>query len=81
MVFVFGQPTFGLGMMAVAPWITFLNLQDYWRWIGFMQEIPKKSLHNDLVFIGVQAVAFAGLFLTGQNPCLGRYQLGVWELR
>ena len=41
------------------------DLQDYWRWIGFMQGKPKKSLENDLVFNAVQALAFGGVFLAG----------------
>ncbi len=62
-----GEPTFGTGMLAVAPWIVVLDLQDYWRWIGFMQGTPKKSLHNDLLFNTVQALAFAVVLLTGQH--------------
>ena len=42
-----------------------LDLQDYWRWIGFMQGQPRKSLMNDLVFNAVQALAFAAIFLAG----------------
>ena len=62
-----GQVTFGEGMLAVAPWIVVLDLQDYWRWIGFMQGTPKKSLHNDLLFNAVQAMAFAVVFVSGQH--------------
>ncbi len=60
-----GQVTFGVGMLAVAPWIVVLDLQDYWRWIGFMQGNPKKSLANDLVFNAVQGLAFGAVFLAG----------------
>lgn len=62
---IVGQVTFGEGMLAVAPWIVALDLQDYWRWIGFMQGNPKKSLVNDLVFNAVQALAFGAVFLAG----------------
>ena len=31
-----GQHTFGIGLLSVAPWLVVLDLQDYWRWIGFM---------------------------------------------
>ena len=65
--YLVGQPTFGAGMLAVAPWIIVLDLQDYWRWIGFMQGTPKKSLHNDILFNIVQALAFAVVLLTGQH--------------
>ena len=62
-----GQRAFGVGLLAVAPWLTLLNLQDYWRWIGFMQATPRKSLMNDIVFNTVQAIAFLAIFLAGQN--------------
>jgi O-antigen/teichoic acid export membrane protein len=60
-----GQTTFGVGLLAVAPWVIFLDLQDYWRWIGFMQGTPKKSLMNDLLFNAVQALAFGAVFFMG----------------
>ncbi len=60
-----GQHTFGVGLLAVAPWILVLNLQDYWRMVGFMQAKPKKSLHNDLVFNAVQAIAFGAILFVG----------------
>jgi O-antigen/teichoic acid export membrane protein len=64
---VCGQRTFGTGMLAIAPWVIALDLQDYWRWIGFMQGVPRKSLYNDLVFNAVQALAFGFVFLSGQH--------------
>ena len=60
---VVGQHTFGVGLLSVAPWVVMLDLQDYWRWIGFMQGKPKKSLMNDLLFNAVQALAFGVVFL------------------
>lgn len=62
---VVGQHTFGVGLLSVAPWVLVLDLQDYWRWIGFMQGKPRKSLMNDLLFNAVQAAAFAAVFLAG----------------
>ena len=62
---VVGQHTFGVGLLSVAPWVVMLNLQDYWRWIGFMQGKPKKSLVNDLLFNAVQALAFGVVFVAG----------------
>ena len=62
---VVGQHTFGIGMLAVAPWVIVLDLQDYWRWIGFMEGNPRKSLMNDLLFNAVQALAFGAIFLAG----------------
>ena len=62
---VVGQHTFGVGLLSVAPWVLVLDLQDYWRWIGFIQGTPRKSLMNDLLFNAVQALAFAAVFLAG----------------
>ena len=62
---VVGQHTFGVGLLSVAPWVLVLDLQDYWRWIGFMQGTPRKSLMNDLLFNAVQALAFGAVFLAG----------------
>jgi O-antigen/teichoic acid export membrane protein len=61
--FILGQHTFGVGLLSLAPWVVVLDLQDYWRQIGFMQAKPKKSLHNDLMFNAVQAMAFAAVFV------------------
>ena len=58
-----GQRSFGISQLAVAPWITFLLLQDYWRWIGFMQAKPGKALANDVVFDLVQIAGFAFLLV------------------
>ena len=49
----------------MAPWVLVLDLQDYWRQVGFMQANPKKSLHNDLVFNAAQAMAVGAIFLLG----------------
>ena len=54
-----------MGLLSVAPWVVVLDLQDYWRWIGFMQGTPRKSLMNDLLFNAVQALAFGVVFLAG----------------
>jgi O-antigen/teichoic acid export membrane protein len=62
---VVGQHTFGVGLLSVAPWILVLDLQDYWRQIGFLQGTPRKSLMNDLLFNAVQALAFGAVFLAG----------------
>ena len=55
---VLGLEAFGNGVLAVAPWIVFLDIQDFWRWIGFMQGKPGKSLANDVFFTVIQTVAF-----------------------
>jgi O-antigen/teichoic acid export membrane protein len=64
---VVGQHTFAIGLLSVAPWIIVLDLQDYWRWIGFSQGTPRKSLVNDLLFNAVQALAFGVVFVTGSH--------------
>jgi len=62
-----GWRTFGVGMLALAPWVPALNLQDYWRWIGFMQRRPDMSLANDAIFDVGQAAGFIVLFATGTH--------------
>ncbi|HMK62475.1 MAG TPA: hypothetical protein VK386_02555 [Acidimicrobiales bacterium] len=59
------QHIFGLSMLTVAPWLPFLVVQDYWRWIGFMQRRPGKALANDTVFNCVQAAGFAAVAMGG----------------
>jgi len=60
-----GQHAYGVGFMAIAPWLPFLLTQDYWRWVGFMKADPAKSLLNDLLFLVVQTAMFAMLLALG----------------
>jgi O-antigen/teichoic acid export membrane protein len=62
-----GLRTFGLALLALVPWVTFLNLQDYWRWIGFMQGRPGKSLANDAMFDLAMAIALVFVVVSGQH--------------
>jgi O-antigen/teichoic acid export membrane protein len=62
-----GARDFGVAMLAVAPWITFLNLQDYWRWLGFMHGKPQKSLLNDAVFDVGEAAALTLVALSARH--------------
>jgi O-antigen/teichoic acid export membrane protein len=62
-----GLTSFGMGMLALAPWVVFLDLQDYWRWVAFMKGKPAKALSNDVVFTVVQAFAFAFVFVAGMH--------------
>ncbi len=62
---IVGQHSFGIGLLSVAPWVLALNLQDYWRQMGFLVGNPRKSLMNDLVFDAVQALTFGAIFLAG----------------
>jgi O-antigen/teichoic acid export membrane protein len=61
----FGEHEFGIILLALAPWLPLLLIQDYWRWVGFMQGRPAKALANDVVFNLVQVATFAVLFLGG----------------
>lgn len=58
-----GQGGYGTAMLAIAPWLPLLLLQDYWRWIGFMSRRPGQSLLNDTIFNCVQGAAFGAIFL------------------
>jgi O-antigen/teichoic acid export membrane protein len=60
-----GGHTFGLALVALAPWLPFLLIQDYWRWVGFMQARPGRALANDILFDCVQVAAFGGLVILG----------------
>jgi O-antigen/teichoic acid export membrane protein len=75
---VVGQHTFGVGLLSVAPWVLVLVLQDYWRMIGFMESTPKKSLHNDLVFNAVQAMAFGVILAVGLHSVFA--VISAWGL-
>ncbi len=57
------QHTFGYAMVVLAPWLPFLVVQDYWRWVWFMSRRPGRALVNDAVFNSVQASAFATVFV------------------
>jgi len=58
------QHTFGIAMVALAPWLPLLVVQDYWRWAGFMRARPGSALANDTVFNCVQGAAFGFLIVT-----------------
>jgi len=75
---VVGQDTFGVGLLSVAPWVIMLDLQDYWRFIGFMQGNPKKSLVNDLLFNAVQALAFGIVLIAGLHSVFA--VIAAWGL-
>ena len=66
-VYSFGERTLGLGLLGIAPWLVFLLVQDYWRWVGFMQGAPGKSLVNDVVFIVSQVLVYVAFVLTGNE--------------
>lgn len=87
-----GQRTFGLALLAVAPWLPALVVQDFWRWIGFMTAQPINALVNDLVVDVVQVGAFVSVFLggfRGSVPIIAAWGVassagavyGVWQYR
>jgi O-antigen/teichoic acid export membrane protein len=71
-----GQHAYGVAFLALAPWLPFLLVQDYWRWVGFMKGEPEKALVNDVVFDVVQAGAFGLLFVVGLRSSV--LAIGAW---
>ncbi|HXW78252.1 MAG TPA: oligosaccharide flippase family protein [Acidimicrobiales bacterium] len=74
------QGTFGFALLVLAPWLPFLLVQDYWRWIGFMTRRPGMALANDTVFNVFQATAFAAVFVFGvhnEAALIGSWGLGA----
>ncbi|MGP8149123.1 MAG: hypothetical protein ACLPXU_00250 [Acidimicrobiales bacterium] len=71
-----GQHAFGLGLVAVAPWLPFLVVQDFWRWMGYMQRKPGKALANDTVFNVAFGVCFLALHLAGSRSLV--LVIGSW---
>ena len=72
-----GEHTFGLGMLAIAPWLPVLVVQDYWRWVGFMSQRPGRALANDTVFNCVQGAAFTLVLRRLENPGIASAGLSV----
>jgi glycosyltransferase involved in cell wall biosynthesis/O-antigen/teichoic acid export membrane protein len=73
-----GQHAYGIGFMAIAPWLPFLLAQDYWRWVGFMKARPGQSLANDSLFLAIQVAAFAFLYALGIRSTV--LAIGAWGL-
>lgn len=73
-----GQHAYGVSFLALAPWLPFLLLQDYWRWVAFMKATPEKALVNDVVFDVVQGGMFAALFLAGLRSSV--LAIGAWGI-
>jgi len=73
-----GQETFGYDFLAIAPWLPFLIIQDYWRWVGFMASQPGKALANDVVFDLVQFLCFG--LLIGFGARSSALAISAWGL-
>ncbi len=71
-----GQDAYGVSFVALAPWLPFLLVQDYWRWVAFMKAAPGRALANDVVFDVVQAGAFGILFILGVRSSV--LAIGAW---
>ena len=69
---------FGIAMLALAPWLPALAVQDYWRWIGFLTRHPGKSLANDMVFNCAMAVALGIVFVADIHSIAA--VVGAWGL-
>ena len=73
-----GLHAFGIALLTLAPFLPFLLVQDYWRWVGFMQARPERSLVNDAVFNCVQAFGIGALILAGlRSPSVAIVAWGV----
>lgn len=65
-------------MLALAPWLVFLVLQDYWRAMAFRARQPRLALLNDVVFTAVQVVAIVAFIALGwRSPA---YVITAWGL-
>ena len=73
-----GQRAYGTAFLALAPWLPFLLVQDYWRWVGFMKARPGQALANDVLFDAVQALAFVLLLAVGVRSSV--LALGAWGI-
>lgn len=65
LIAISGAHAFGVALLTLAPFLPFLLVQDYWRWVGFMQARPGRSLANDAVYNCVQALGIALLIVAG----------------
>ena len=73
-----GLHSFGVALITLAPFLPFLLVQDYWRWVGFMQARPDRSLMNDAVFNCVQAFGVGALIVGGlRSPSVAIVAWGV----
>jgi len=73
-----GQGLVSTAVLALAPWLPLLVVQDYWRWVGFMRLQPERALLNDTVFNCVQVAAFVAVFV--QHSHSVAVLIGAWGL-
>lgn len=75
-----GSPVFARALLALAPWVPALLVQDYWRWVGFMTRRPGLSLANDVVFDCFQGSAFVAVLVCHDSSIwllVGSWGLGA----
>jgi O-antigen/teichoic acid export membrane protein len=70
LLWVVGSSTLGWVLVALAPWLPVLLVQDLWRWVGFMRGQPARSLVNDIAFTVTQ-VGLVAAFGLGGHLTLG----------
>jgi len=49
-----GWAAAGTGLVAVAAWLPFLTVQDFWRWVGFLAGRPERDPHHHGALAGVE---------------------------
>lgn len=59
--------TAGRSLLALAPFLPMLLLQDAWRYVAFAADRPADALRVDVVWVGVQVGASGLLVLSGAN--------------
>jgi O-antigen/teichoic acid export membrane protein len=73
-----GLRSFGIALVTLALFLPVLLVQDYWRWVGFMQARPDRSLANDTVYNCVQAAGIGALIVAGlRSPSVAIVAWGV----
>jgi O-antigen/teichoic acid export membrane protein len=60
-----GMPSIGWALLALAPWLPLLLLQDLWRWAAFKLAQPGKALLNDAVYTIIQVGLIVAFGLAG----------------
>jgi glycosyltransferase involved in cell wall biosynthesis/O-antigen/teichoic acid export membrane protein len=73
-----GLRSYAIALLVLALFLPVLLVQDYWRWVGFMQARPERSLANDTLFNCVQALGFVVLIGAGfRSPSIAIVAWGV----
>jgi O-antigen/teichoic acid export membrane protein len=76
--FVAAESAVGSLLLALAPWIVALVVQDFWRATAFHQRRPASALANDLVFAVVQVVMILVFLALGWRSA--EYIITAWGI-